>query len=111
MVMAGAEGHDGLLRVALTLDGQSAEVVMAARLVLPDPPLGGGLVVEVVEEDDDDDEVVVAALFLPGLKMANERPTTTAATMTKVMVRRSVFLRFSDFCSAANRAWRPAFWR
>ena len=102
-------GHDGLLRVALKLEGQSAEVVMADRLVLPDPPLGGGLVVVVVEEEDDD--VVVAALFLPGLKMANERATTTAATMTKVMVRRSVFLRFCDFCSAANRAWRPAFWR
>jgi hypothetical protein len=65
MVMGGGDFHSGLLRVALKLAGQSAEVVMADGLVLPEPPGGAGVVVEV---EVDVDEVVAA--FFPGLKMA-----------------------------------------
>ena len=65
MVMGGGDFHDGLFRVALKSDGQSADVVMALGEVLPEPPAGAGLVV--VEEAT---VVEVAAVdFLPGLKM------------------------------------------
>jgi hypothetical protein len=50
MVIAGGDFHDGLLSVALKLAGQSADVVMAARLVFPEPPAGAGFVVEVEAE-------------------------------------------------------------
>jgi len=44
MVIGGAVFHDGLLSVALRFEGQSADVVTAARLVLPEPPAGAGVV-------------------------------------------------------------------
>ena len=41
--------------------------------------------------------------------MGYEIPTTMAATMTTTMIRRVFDLRFGAFCSAASRAWLPAF--
>ena len=47
MVIGGYDEYEGLLRVALKLAGQSAEVVMALGAVLPEPPFGAGVVVVV----------------------------------------------------------------
>jgi hypothetical protein len=66
MVIGGYEGYDGLLRVALKLAGQSAEVVMALGEVSPEPPLGAGLVV--VEEATVVEDAAVD-LLLDGLKI------------------------------------------
>ncbi len=111
MVIGGYDEYEGLLRVALKLDGQSAEVVMALGEVLPDPPAGAGLVVVVVVAGLDVVVVVAALLFFHGLVIRRERPTTTAATMSSEMSRRKFCFRLRVFCSASNRAWRPAFWR
>jgi hypothetical protein len=65
MVMAGAVGQVGLLRVALKFAGQSADVVMALRDLLPEPPEEAGLVV--LEAGLDVVDVLVD--FFDGLKM------------------------------------------
>ena len=58
-----------MLRVALKLAGQSAEVVMALGDLLPEPPAGAGLVV-VVAELGLVVEVLLALLLEPPPKMA-----------------------------------------
>jgi hypothetical protein len=112
MVIGGADGYDGLLRVAEKFAGQSAEVVMALGLVFPEPPLGAeALVVEVLEalvvEVLEAEEAVV--FFFDPLESQVAIPTTTAATMTRVITLRSACFRFWAFFSASRRAWRPAF--
>jgi hypothetical protein len=96
-----------LLSVALKFDGQSAEVVMAAGDLLPDPPVGAGAVVLVV----DGLVVVVVDDAVPahGLVTRRDRPTTITTAMAMLMLRRSPFLRLAAFSSASRRAWRPAF--
>ena len=91
MVMAGGDDQLGLLRVAVKLAGQSAEVVMALGDLLPEPPAGAGLV---VVDDAGWLVVVVEADFLDGLKIRYERPITMSATMAMVMVRRRFCFRF-----------------
>jgi hypothetical protein len=47
IVIFGADGYDGLFKVALKLAGQLADVVMALGDLSPEPPAGAALVVEV----------------------------------------------------------------
>ncbi|MHB1716363.1 MAG: hypothetical protein ACYCV5_03360 [Acidimicrobiales bacterium] len=86
MVIGGKDGYDGLFRVAVKLVGQSADVVSAAGLVFPDPPAVGGRVVVVVVVDGFRAEACFFDFELP-LVSATEIPTTTAATMTRVIPR------------------------
>jgi hypothetical protein len=82
MVIGGAMCQDGLLRGALKLGGQSAEVVMALGEVFPEPPFAVGVLGVVVVGEGAN--VVVVATLLDVFE--NKPPATAAAASTAAAI-------------------------